>query len=143
MAVVGDVYWFLATGDDTNGKYASWISVVQPGGGPPPHLHRREEEAFYVLEGEMTFYIEGKRTVLNAGMFANMPVGVAHHFKNESNGLAKMLVTVAPAGLEKMFFEFGVDVPPGSTTAVPPTQAEIQKLLTLAPSYGIEVLAPK
>jgi uncharacterized RmlC-like cupin family protein len=117
--------------------------VVQPGGGPPPHLHRREEEAFYVLEGEMTFFIEGERTVLKAGMFANMPVGVAHHFKNESDRPARMLVTVAPAGLEKMFFEFGVEVPPGSTTAAPPTQVEIQKLLALAPNYGIEMLLPK
>ena len=59
VAAVGDVYQFLATGDDTAGKYATFISVVQPGGGTPPHLHRREEEAFYVLEGEMAFYIEG------------------------------------------------------------------------------------
>ena len=143
VAVVGDVYQFLATGDDTEGKYAMWESIVLPGGGPPPHLHRREEEAFYVLEGEMAFYIDGKRTVLTAGMFANMPVGMPHFFKNESNRPARMLVTVAPAGLEKMFFEFGVPVPPGSTTAAPPTDTEIQKLMAIAPNYGIELLPPK
>src|SRR5436305_13793325 len=43
-AVVGDVYRFLATGDDTNGKYALWEAIVPPRGGPPPHVHGREEE---------------------------------------------------------------------------------------------------
>src|SRR5678816_4844138 len=53
IAVVGDVYRFLATGEDTNGQYALWEALVPPGGGPPPHVHSREEEGFYVLEGEI------------------------------------------------------------------------------------------
>ena len=53
IAVVGDVYRFLATGADTNGKYAMWEAIVPPGGGPPPHVHSREEEGFYILEGEI------------------------------------------------------------------------------------------
>ena len=72
IAVVGDVYRFLATGDDTNGKYAMWEAIVPPGGGPPPHVHSREEEAFYILEGEITFQIGDKRIVATAGMFANV-----------------------------------------------------------------------
>ena len=84
VAVVGDVYRFLATGEDTNGKYAMWEALVPPGGGPPPHVHSREEESFYILEGEITFTIDGKPLVATAGMFANMPVGVPHSFKNES-----------------------------------------------------------
>src|SRR4051812_32394577 len=94
IAVVGDVYRFLATGDDTNGKYALWEAVVPPGGGPPPHVHSREEEGFYVLEGEITFTINGERVVATAGMFANMPVGTPHSFKNESDKAAKMLISV-------------------------------------------------
>ena len=49
VAVVGDVYRFLATGEDTNGKYAMWEAIVPPGGGPPPHVHSREEEGFFIL----------------------------------------------------------------------------------------------
>ena len=111
IAVVGDVYRFLATGEDTNGKYALWEAIVPPGGGPPPHVHSREEEGFYILEGEITFTIGEERVVATAGMFANMPVGTPHSFKNESGKPAKMLISVAPAGLEKMFFEFGVPLP--------------------------------
>jgi len=72
----------------------------------------------------------------------NMPVGVPHSFKNESKQPAKMLISVAPAGLEKMFFEFGVPLPEGSTSALPPTKEEIEKLLTIAPRYGIEIRVP-
>lgn len=139
IAVVGDVYRFLATSDDTNGKYAMWEAIVPPGGGPPPHVHSLEEEAFYVLEGEITFTVNGEKVVASAGMFANMPVGVAHAFKNESNRTAKMLISVAPAGLEKMFMEVGVPLADGATIASPPTHDEIEKLLAVAPKYGIEI----
>ncbi len=142
IAVVGDVYRFLATGEDTADKYALWEAVVPPGGGPPPHVHSREEEGFYVLDGEITFTINGERVVATAGTFANMPVGTPHSFKNESNKPAKMLISVAPAGLEQMFFEVGVPLAQSATTALPPTRGEIDKLLTVAPKYGIEISLP-
>ena len=67
------MYRFLATGEDTDGKYSLWDAIVTPGGGLPPHVHSREEEGFYVLEGEITFTIGGKRLV--AGALAAMIVG--------------------------------------------------------------------
>jgi quercetin dioxygenase-like cupin family protein len=129
-------------GEDTAGRYALWEAVVPPGGGTPPHVHSREEEGFYVLEGEITFQVGGERIVATAGTFANMPVGTPHSFKNESDAPARMLISVAPAGLEQMFFEFGVPVAQGATTAPPPTREEIEKLLSVAPKYGIEVRLP-
>ena len=71
-----------------------------------------------------------------------MPVGTPHSFKNESAKPARMLISVAPAGLEKMFFEVGVPLPEGATTALSPTKEEIEKLLATAPSYGIEIRLP-
>ena len=142
IAVVGDVYRFLATGEDTNGKYAMWEAVVPPGGGPPPHVHSLEEEGFYILEGEITFTVNGERVLAKTGTFANMPVGTPHSFKNESDRPAKMLLSVAPAGLEQMFFEVGVPLAEGATTALPPTKEEIEKLLAVAPKYGIEIRLP-
>jgi quercetin dioxygenase-like cupin family protein len=143
IAIVGDVYRFLATGEDTNGKYALWEAIVPPGGGPPPHVHSREEEGFYVLEGEIILQVGDERIVATAGMFANMPVGTPHAFKNESRRPAKLLISVAPAGLEQMFFELGVPVPQGATTAPPPAQEEIEKLREIAPRYGIELRLPQ
>src|SRR5688572_4625064 len=142
IAVVGDVYRFLATGEDTNGTYALWEALVPPGGGPPPHVHSREEEGFYVLEGEITFTVNGERVVATVGTFANMPVGTPHSFLNESDKPAKMLISVAPAGLEEMFFEVGVPLAAGATIAPPPSKEEIERLRALAPKYGIEILPP-
>lgn len=142
IAVVGDIYRFVATGEETNGKYALFEALVPPGGGPPPHVHSREEEGFYVLEGEITFTVGDQQWVATAGMSANMPVGIVHAFSNRSDLPAKMLITVAPAGLEKMFFKVGVPVAAGTTTAAPPTREEVERLMQLAPDYGLEIRLP-
>jgi quercetin dioxygenase-like cupin family protein len=142
IAVVGDVYRILADGEDTRGQYAMIDAIVPPGGGPPPHVHRREEEAFFILEGEITFMIEGKRIVATAGMFANVSIGTLHAFKNESDRPARMLITVAPAGLEQMFLQVGTPLEPGATTAPRPTEQDIHRLLNTAPQFGIEIQAP-
>jgi quercetin dioxygenase-like cupin family protein len=140
ITVVGDVYRFLATSEETSGRYALWEAIVSPGGGPPPHVHTREGEGFYVLDGEITFRIGAQRIVAGPGMFANVSIGTPHSFKNESSKPAKMLIQVAPAGLEQMFVEVGQTVPAGTTVAPPTTPEEIKKLLEIAPRYGVQIL---
>lgn len=142
IGVVGDVYRFLATGDDTKGRYALIEACVPPGGGPPPHVHSREVEAFYILDGEITFQIGSDQLVATAGMFVNMPIGCEHAFRNAGARPARMLIEVVPAGLEQMFLEVGQPVPPGATSAPPPTPADIEKLLQAAPRYGVEIRLP-
>jgi quercetin dioxygenase-like cupin family protein len=143
IALLGDVYRFLATGKDTNGKYATFEVIVRPGGGPPPHVHSREEECFYILDGEITLGAGNDRIVATAGTFINLPTGMPHSFKNESDKPAKMLITVAPAGFEEMFFEVGAPLAEGSTIALPPTEEEIKKLMNVTAKYGIEIRSPK
>ena len=140
VAVAGDVYRFLAVGEDTAGRYAVWEAVVPPGGGPALHSHSREEEGFFVLDGEIAFRVDGETRVARAGTFANMPVGSVHGFKNETDRPARMLIWVAPAGLEKMFVEIGRPVPPGTQTGTPPTPEELAKLEAAAPRYGITLV---
>jgi len=141
IAVVGDVYRFLATGAETGGAYASFEAIVPAEGGPPPHVHTREAESFYVLEGEMTFRAGDETVRATAGTFVHLPPGLAHSFKNESGAPARMITTVTPARLEEMFFEVGTPLAEGSTTTLPPTPQEIERLLAAAPRYGVEILA--
>jgi quercetin dioxygenase-like cupin family protein len=58
--VVGDRYTIKCSGNDTSGAYALMEAFVPPGGGPPPHFHSREAEAFYILDGELQFHVEGR-----------------------------------------------------------------------------------
>ncbi len=140
IGVVGDVYRMLATGKETDGKYALVDALVPPGGGPPPHRHSREEEGFYILEGELTITCDGERQTLSAGMFANLPIGSLHSFRNESSANVRMLIHIAPAGLEEMFLEVGRPLESGATTAPPPSKDEIGRLLEAAGRYGVEIM---
>ena len=139
IAIVGDEYHILVTGQETGGRYAMWDAIIPPGGGPPPHIHRREEESFYVLDGEITFMVEGETSIAGPGTFASMPLGSLHNFHNATDQPARMLISVAPAGFEQMLFEAGRVLMPGET-ASPPTKQEIEKLLEIAPKYGVEIM---
>ncbi len=141
IAVVGDLYRFLATGAETAGQYAMWEAIVPPGGGPPAHIHRREQESFYVLEGTITFQVGEEQVVATAGMFAHIPMGTLHRFRNTSDKPARMIITVVPAGIEEMFFEVGKPLELDETPS-PPTHEEIARLLAAAPRYGVEILPP-
>ncbi len=113
----GDEYRLLAAGDDTAGDYIVMEAIVPPGGGPPPHIQTREEEAFYMLEGEVVFQADGERIVARKGDYLNIPRDVAHHFHNESDSTAKMLIFFAPAGIERMFERMAADPDNYATTA--------------------------
>ncbi len=72
----------------------------------------------------------------------SVETGTLPSFKNESDRPAKILISVEPAGLEEMFLEVGVRLPEGSTTVVPPTREEIDRLPAVAPKYGIKIKLP-
>ena len=141
IGIVGDIYRFLATSEETGGRYSMFEATVLPNGGPPPHIHRREDETFYVLEGEITFQVGDERRVAKSGTFVHMPIGILHAFKNETSQPAKMLISFAPAGLEEMFFEVGKDLAEGETPDEPSPE-EIKKLLEAADRFGIEYELP-
>ena len=95
-----DVYTLLVTGEETGGAYFSMEALVEPGGGPPPHVHRDEDETFYVLEGHCTFRL-GERTIsAGPGDFVNVPRGTVHSFRNRSSGIVRLILTFTPAGIE-------------------------------------------
>lgn len=142
FSAVGDVYRILATGDQTGGAYVLSEARVLPGGGPPPHIHHREEEAFFVLEGEITFMLGDRKVVAKTGAFIQGPRGTPHAFKNESNAPARILIFVTPPGFDRFLTEIAQPVPSFESPPTPVTPADIQKLMAIAPKYGIEILPP-
>jgi quercetin dioxygenase-like cupin family protein len=141
-SAVGDVYRVLAWGDQTGGVYSLSEIRISPGNGPPPHVHSRDDEAFFVLEGEVTFQIGGDRILGQPGSFVQAPRDIPHSFKNSTESAARMLVWVMPAGFENFVKEFARRVPSFDSPAIPVTEEEIGKLVATAPKYGIEILAP-
>jgi quercetin dioxygenase-like cupin family protein len=135
--VVGDRYTFLATGAETGGAYALIHAQVPPGGGPPPHIHRREDEAFFVLDGQLAIQVDGRNLTAAAGAWITLPRGTLHTFKNTGPTTATMLILVNPSGLDKFFEEVGYD---RAEDSVAP--AAIEKLVAVAPKYGLEIHLP-
>lgn len=141
-SVVGDHITFLITGAQTGGTFAAFRTRIDPGAGPPRHIHSREDEGFLVLEGEVTFTVgaEGRRFVVGPGGYVSAPRGVPHRFKNESDRPAAMLVTVVPAGIEDFFATVGTRLDSEKTPAIPPDASAIARLLDAAPQFGLTIL---
>jgi quercetin dioxygenase-like cupin family protein len=95
-----------AVGAETGDTLAVYEFEMPPAmAGPPLHLHRTWDEAFYVLEGEMTFLIDGQTTTAPAGSFVFIPRGILHTFWNASDAPARQLTIFTPAGIEAYFEE--------------------------------------
>jgi len=141
--VVGDRYTIKASGEETGEAFALIEALVPPGGGPPPHRHTREDEAFYVLAGEIAFHADGRSFTAGAGSWVTLAKGSVHGFRNDGPGDARMLICVTPAGLERFFLEVVRPTVDGEEGPCPPTPEDIGKLLAAAPKYGLEIHAPE
>ncbi len=139
--VLGDLYRFLADSGDTNGAFALFETTATPGlPGPPPHIHHREDEALYVLEGELELNVEGSISTAGPGSFVNIPKGTLHTWRNAGSTHAKVLGMVAPGGFEGFFEEVGEPATdPSSPPAGPP---DVEKVMATAPKYGLEMPPP-
>jgi len=134
----GDLYTFLATGDDTGGNYFMLDALVAPGGGPPPHRHLREDEAFLLLDGEVSMRVGERTFAVAAGDFVQVPRGTVHAFRNTSPRQARMLVCFSPAGMEGWFIE-ALDEALDRTADPPPiTDAMIARMVAAGPKHGVE-----
>lgn len=140
--VVGDRYTIKASGEDTGGAFALFEAIVPPQAGPPPHVHHREDEAFYVLEGEVLFHADGRSFTAGPGAWVTLTKGSLHHFKNTGTTPARMLILVTPSGLEKYFLEVGREARDGDVAPVVPTPEDVEKLVAVAPKYGLEIRLP-
>src|SRR5262245_788629 len=92
LSAAGDAYRVLVTGDQSAGTFLAAEILVRPGGGPPPHMHEREDETFFVLEGEIQFTIDGKVIVAGEGSCVFAPRHVPHAYRNVSSRLVRVLV---------------------------------------------------
>ena len=143
IALMGDTYTVLLSGDDTDGRYCLIAMLIPRGGGPGPHRHDFEE-SFTILEGEIETTFRGKKYVVRAGETINIPANAPHSFRNASQNPVRLLCICAPAGQEKFFAEVGIAVASRATVAPALDEAAqiefIKKAQDLAPKYHTELL---
>ncbi len=94
---------FKLRGSQSGGSLLAFENVIAPGDGPPRHVHSAEDEAWYVLEGDLRFELGAEVAVAPAGTFVFVPRGTAHCFQNAGDGPARILVLFTPASMEPFF----------------------------------------
>lgn len=104
LSVAGSNYRILMEGTQTNNTFSMFEMLIPPGSGPTPHEHKKIQEIFYILDGEMTFKTEKGHSIMKTGESVLIPFGGgAHSFFNHSDNLVKMICMVMPSGLEDVF----------------------------------------
>src|SRR5829696_2150377 len=106
---------FKALSGRESGDYIVGEFTAQPGfAGPRPHMHRKHEELFYVVDGEFDFFVDDQTVRLGPGSFVSVPPGVLHDFRNPSERPARWLGIASPGGLDRYFDEVMTLVATGS-----------------------------
>jgi mannose-6-phosphate isomerase-like protein (cupin superfamily) len=126
----GDQSFWKAKGAQTGGAFAMMEQSVPPGHGPRRHVHHREEESFYILEGEFGFEVGGRSFVAGPGTFVLGPRDIPHRFWNVGQTTGRFLLIISPPGLEPFFEEYSRVMAESPQNLV--LQAEV------AGRYGIE-----
>lgn len=146
----GTPIWFMgslitikATAATTGGSFSLVEQLAPPGPAAPWHVHREDDEFFYVVEGKITARIGEETIEAGAGSTLYLPHGVPHSYRIDGPDPARIVATVSSPGFEQYFVEAGdpaeeFDLPP----AEPPTQELLDRVNDLAPKYGVEILGP-
>jgi len=143
----GQAIWFLrnrmtvkATAATTGGAFGLVESHIAPGFSPPLHIHHREDEAFYVLEGELSMRCGDRTFSAGPGSFVFLPRNVPHTFVVEGDAPARMVTLLTPGGGEGVFIDGGrVPEHDGLPPATPP---DIETLKRVSERYGSEIVGP-
>ncbi len=121
---MGILWTMLATAEDTNGAYSCMEELIPRGPSAAPHIHEAADESFYVIEGEMTFFIEDRPLKAIAGSFVSVPRGTKHAFQIDSETV-RLINTYVPAGFEHIIMATTV---PAQARTLPPAEMPLPKL---------------
>jgi len=123
--------------EHTGGAYSIHDNTIPPGApGPRPHIHRHHEEAFYVLEGELTVRVGPRKITAPAGSFVVVPRGAVHQPSNPGTQPTRVLLIFSPAGMDRFFLEAAEGRIP--LQAEPTDPAVLEKLAAFTEKYGYE-----
>ena len=135
----------LAGSSETEGRFGLMEMIAPRGREPSRHLHYTDDEGFYVLEGEVTFYVGEEIYGAGPGTFVFLPHGVPHSYTFETD-VVRMLSIVAPGGLEAHFQDARFSEPARDLTLPTPSgepdDAVLEEMGKDLAGYGTEVVGP-
>jgi quercetin dioxygenase-like cupin family protein len=138
---VGSLFMVKLAVEESGGSLSVMQVTSLPGGATPLHVHHAEAEAFYLLDGEMTYQAGEKVFELRPGSFVYLPKDVPHRFRIRGTVPAKFLAVGIPGGVEHLYREVGVPAT-SLTLPSPPTPEEFGRWPAAAPKFGLELLGP-
>ncbi|MDQ7261907.1 cupin domain-containing protein [Paracoccus sp. PS-1] len=134
---------FHAFPDEVQGKYCLVECIVPVGAGAPPNHHAGETEAFYILDGEVAFLIDGKERLARSGDFVPIPDGAVHAFKAVGAAPARLLILNAPGRMHQQFFTSIGEALPEDFIGLPaPKEPDLPAILASAAAAGMTILPP-
>jgi mannose-6-phosphate isomerase-like protein (cupin superfamily) len=141
--VLGELLTYKIASQSTGGAYALFEVTTRPGAGPPPHVQHREDEFFYVLEGDYQFLVDSNTTRVGAGSLLYVSKVTLHAHKNVGEGVGRMLMSQTPGGLYELFFEeAGKTVDGEAEPLVFKAGPDVGRIVEVAAEYGIEIPVP-
>ena len=141
--VLGELAMYKTTSEQTGGAYSLFEIITPPGAGPPPHVQHREDESFYVLQGEFKFVVEDRTISAGVGSLIFVPKGTLHAHENVGEGVGRMLESQTPGGLCEHFFEeVGKAVDDEAGPLDFEDQPDAGRIVKVAAEYGIEIPLP-
>ena len=135
LNIVGETTLVKLAPEDCEGRYAVFHLEAPPMSGPPLHVHAREDEFFYVLEGELVFEIDGVSNVVRAGGSVGLLRGTPHRYQNFTQQNARLLIVTTPGDFANFFIELSGITPQGGLPSM-------EQLLSLDAKYGLTTLGP-
>lgn len=135
LNIVGEETLVKVSPADSDGQLAAFHLVAPPMSGPPRHVHTREDEWFYVLDGELVFELDGERVAVGAGGSVWLRRGVVHAYQNFTDRDARLLIVTTPG----TFCDFFVEI---SAAALPGGMPSPEVFAALDAKYGITTLGP-
>lgn len=141
-AIPGALFHFLATGSQTGNQFSLIYIEVHKGNEPPAHTHSNEDESYYILEGEIKFWVGEDVFTAKAGDFIHLPKNIPHKFELQSE-CVKELMWMIPTGLEKWFWDNSApatDMKPLPLTQGPPPVEVINHFVKSLSEYGVEMV---
>jgi quercetin dioxygenase-like cupin family protein len=138
--MLGGLYEVLLSSDETNGAATVMQMTMRAGMGPPPHIHHSVTETVYVVDGTLTYQIDGNKIDGGPGSLFRIPADTLERF--EPTSTVRVVITYEPGGIDKFFAEAGEPARRRELPPAPTAPPDVERMVKIGARYGLEFQPP-